>query len=396
MSLFREEVLRNRADRLQGDVSLALPLSWQAIGFLLLAALVVAIGFLSLASYARTETVAGAIVTDRGVAAIVPTRPGIVTDVAVRDGQRVERGMPQASIGAEETMVSGGTAQEQVLAALARQDIGLAGQSGALLAAAAADRARIQAQAVGLTQEIAGLEAQIGVQRNLVASAKTEFERAGVVAERGFISRRDLQVREEQYLGRIQQLSQLEGALASKRAAIVEGERAGAQISAAARAQAAGVASSRAELSQQLAGTEASRAYVLTSPIAGRVTALTARAGQPATQQQPLMTIVPARSRLRAELYVPTGAAGFLAAGQEVRRGRLQLLLLWTDNLQKRRGVYAPRRLPKEGYCMTRLYTTRFWEGFKEGVKKKRGDDWLSVSAFLVGAVAVLLFIMRL
>ena len=42
--LFRQEVLRHRADRLHGDVSIAVPVSWQALGFLLLAALVTAAG----------------------------------------------------------------------------------------------------------------------------------------------------------------------------------------------------------------------------------------------------------------------------------------------------------------------------------------------------------------
>lgn len=36
--LFRAEVAAARKDRLHGDVSLAVPLSWQAIGYLLFAA----------------------------------------------------------------------------------------------------------------------------------------------------------------------------------------------------------------------------------------------------------------------------------------------------------------------------------------------------------------------
>jgi membrane fusion protein len=63
----------------------------------------------------------------------------------------------------------------------------------------------------------------------------------------------------------------------------------------------------------------AAKGYALTSPVAGTVTALTARLGQPASQGQPVMVVVPKGGRTRVELYVPTSAAGFLKVGQEVR-----------------------------------------------------------------------------
>ncbi|MFL6844306.1 MAG: HlyD family efflux transporter periplasmic adaptor subunit [Allosphingosinicella sp.] len=59
--------------------------------------------------------------------------------------------------------------------------------------------------------------------------------------------------------------------------------------------------------------------YTLTAPCRGIVTAVAARPGQPAEPGQPLMVVVPDGATPRAELYVPTRAAGFLAAGQEVR-----------------------------------------------------------------------------
>ena len=108
-SLFRKEALQHRADRLHGDVSLAVPLGWQLVGYLLLAALIISVGFLATASYARVENVGGAIVLDRGVAAIVPSRPGIVTDVLVRDGQAVRAGDALVRIRSEEDSTLGDT-----------------------------------------------------------------------------------------------------------------------------------------------------------------------------------------------------------------------------------------------------------------------------------------------
>lgn len=90
--MFRREVLDRRANRLHGDVHLAVPISWQLIGLALLASLGAALLFLSFASYSRVENVSGAIVLDRGIASIVPTRPGIVAALDVREGQQVKAG----------------------------------------------------------------------------------------------------------------------------------------------------------------------------------------------------------------------------------------------------------------------------------------------------------------
>lgn len=58
---------------------------------------------------------------------------------------------------------------------------------------------------------------------------------------------------------------------------------------------------------------------MLRAPIAGRVTALTARVGQPPSPQSQLMAIAPIGAKLRAELAVPSAAISFVKPGQEVR-----------------------------------------------------------------------------
>jgi len=318
-SLFRKEVLEHRGERLHGDVHLAVPLSWQLIGYLLLAALAVALIFLATASYSRVETVAGAIVLDKGVAPIVPSRPGVVTNLSVREGQRVAAGDPLVRIRAEEDLADGATMPAQVMEALAEQDRRLASQSVLTMEAASAEQARLGAAIAGFAREIESLDAQIAAQRRLVEVADREYRSVQDVAGRGFISRRELEGREAALLARRQQLAQLEQARAAKDADLASARRAIAQTGASAQAQAAGVLSTRAELAQQRAQAQAAKGYTLTSPVAGTVTAVTARPGQPASPQQALMVVLPRDGRPRAELYVPTGAAGFLEVGQDVR-----------------------------------------------------------------------------
>lgn len=243
----------------------------------------------------------------------------MVVELAVQDGQRVAAGAPLARVRSEEDLAGGGTAPERVIAALRDQEGQLSSQGSLLLQAAAAERARLAASAEGQRQEIATLDQQIGDQQRLVSLAEDEFRQVQSIAAKGFLSRRDIDARESALLARRQALSQLQQARAAKSASLAETGRAIAQAAASAQAQAAGVLSQRTELAQQLAQVEAAQGYTLTSPIAGTVTALTARLGQPAEPGRPLMTVMPSGGRKRVELYVPTSAAGFLSPGQEVR-----------------------------------------------------------------------------
>lgn len=317
--MFRSEVTLQHRNHLSGDVAIAVPVAWQSIGLLVFGGVVAGAVFLALAGYARVETVTGTITPDTGVSPIVPTRAGVIAALAVRDGQSVAAGAELAVIRAEEDGATPQSPAALVAAAIAQQDASLAAQSDAAAASAQAQGAQLAAQQAGLIGEIAQLQAQIATQRTLIASAGKDFERARAIAERGFISERDLQVREETVLARRQGLAQLEQALAAKRAALTENARMAAQIGAQARAQTASLAATRAQVAQQAASTAGARSYVLRAPMAGRVTALTARVGQPAGPQGQLMTIVPAGARLQAELAVPSAAIGFVQPGQEVR-----------------------------------------------------------------------------
>jgi membrane fusion protein len=317
--LFRSEVFQQKKDRLSGSVSIAVPLSWQAIGYLIFGSLIVAITFLSLATYSRVETVTGAIVPDKGVAAIIPTRPGTITEVLVEDGEQVAKGATLVAIRAEEDSASGLSAAALTEQAIAQQDASLIAQMSAAERAAAAQQSQLLSQASGLRAEIDQLQSQIVLQQSLVTSARLDLEKAQSVAERGFISRVDVQAREDNLLARQQQLSQLQQSLSARRATLSQLSSSAANVTAQAQSEAANIAAARAQVAQQAAGNAGARSYALTAPVAGTVTALTMRSGQRVGLQSQIMAVIPQNARLRAELLVPSQAIGFIKRGQEVR-----------------------------------------------------------------------------
>lgn len=317
--LFRREVTVRRADRLAGDVAIAVPVSWQIIGWLLLCGVLIAAAFLCFGSYSRVEIVTGTIVPDSGDASIVPTRAGVITAISVHDGDEVIAGAELVLVRSEEANATGKWAGAPVESAIAAEDANLRAQIEATQIAGEAQQRQLTEQQAGLTAEIGQIRNQIALQRELIASANLDLEAARKVAEHGYISRRDLQVREETLLVRQQNLSQLTQSLAVKQSALAESGRNAAQLQAQSKAQHANLNASRAEVAQQAATLSGARSYILRAPVAGRVTAVTARIGQPANTQTPVLTIVPAGSVLRAELSVPSSAIGFVKPGQDVR-----------------------------------------------------------------------------
>ena len=317
--LFRSEVLNQKKDRISGEISIAVPMPWQVIGYLIFGGVLVAITFLSVATYSRVETVMGSIVPDKGLAIIIPTRSGTISEIMVSDGDLVARNDTLVSISVEENSATGPSAAALAQQAIVQQDASLLAQLSATQRSAAAQRSQIAVQEAGLRTEIDQLSSQITLQQSLVSSAKSNLDQARSVAERGFISQQDLQQREDTLLSRQQQLSQLQQSLTSRRASLSELSNRAEAIAAQAQSDAATIAATRAHDAQQAAGNKGARTYALSAPMEGTVTALTMRSGQRVNPQTQIMTIIPDGARLRAELSVPSQAIGFIKSGQNVR-----------------------------------------------------------------------------
>tara|TARA_A100001391_G_C5065880_1_gene277158 strand:+ start:886 stop:2115 length:1230 start_codon:yes stop_codon:yes gene_type:complete len=318
MNLFRQEVLENRADRLHGNVQLALPVSWQIFGILFFVIVAAAVAFLLSATYSRSEVASGVLVPEGGIVRVVPTRAGTISSIQIHAGRRVKRGDPMVFVRTDESSIDGQSIPDEILSSLDSEERVLISQEDKLTAAAGAERAQLAARISGLNAAIAGLRGQIEIQNDLVATAKTELETAREVAQRGFISRNDMLRREETHLIRQQQLGQLTQSLASKLAEVDETRAAIRRVSASAGAQIDALASQRSDLAQRRASAEVSGAYLVKAPISGTVTAITAREGQFVPQGLPIMSIVPDDAALRVELYVPSSAIGMLEVGQEI------------------------------------------------------------------------------
>lgn len=302
-----------------GEVNLAAPMGWQLLCYVLAAGVLVALGFLAFAQYTRVETVPGVILSEQGIGAVSAEQRGIVAAIFVSPGDVVRPGQPLARISTARTLSDGQLAGDQISASLSEQESGVVRESLAQRQAADADRARLNAQVSGLRAEIASINQQIDIQQQLVLTAGQDLENARRVAERGFISRSDILAREEALLLRQQSLAQLQQSAASKRASLSDSVGSAAQASAQVAVTLAALDGRRAEIARQRTDASLASGFVITAPGDGVVTQISAKAGQVVEPGQLVLSLVPRRPALRAELRIPVQSIGFLVPGQRVR-----------------------------------------------------------------------------
>ena len=77
--------------------------------------------FLGTAEYARKETAGGALVAAGGAVRISALRGGVITDLMVKEGDRVAAGQPLFTVASRQGLEAGGTLDSAVLASLETQ-----------------------------------------------------------------------------------------------------------------------------------------------------------------------------------------------------------------------------------------------------------------------------------
>jgi len=317
--LFRDEVFQARTQRLFGGVVLTQPLSTTVMVCVLLAITTIAGVWVTQGSYARIETVPGILVTDKATAKVYASVPGIITDLVVKEGTYVRKGDRLAVVKLDRQSESGNDVIVRSASSvgdrmrLGEQQLIIASQRMHL------ERSRLEGVIAAAEQQIVSLDQQAQLQAQVVASNRQIFEQIAKVVERGFVSKVEFERRRQTLIGSEQQL---EGLRQQKLSRLSEMDQAQAQINALPVEAARNSGDIRLQLSaleQQKTQLEGERSYVITAPISGRVTAIQIAAGKMATGQSPLMIIIPQGSNLRAELYAPTKAIGFVKPGQQAR-----------------------------------------------------------------------------
>ncbi|GGB86491.1 HlyD family secretion protein [Pseudoduganella buxea] len=318
LSLFRAEVLRAQQASWLGTV-LVKPraLHWWFAGLAALTTVLV-VAVLCLGSYTKRARVPGWLVPAQGMVRVFAPRAAVATGIFVQEGSVVTQGQQLATLSTEELSMALGETQAHVVRALAAQRDSLAAEGERNRELLRQQRATMAERIAALRREEQNMQREIGLQKSRVTMARQWEARLRELQKLGFVL--EHQVREAA-ADVVEQAARHEGAernliaLGRERAAL-EGEMRDIPVRQAAQEEL--VKRNIAATARELAETEARRALSIVAPQAGTVTAIHATPGATVTPGMPLLSIVPRGAILQAHLYAPSGAVGFVRAGQRV------------------------------------------------------------------------------
>jgi membrane fusion protein len=314
--LFRDEVFEAKKDTWLGQVVLIRPISFAFLSF---AAALLATGVLLalfFAEYTRKAKVPGYISPADGLIKIAPQQAGVISELKVKEGDAVRRGDVLAVINTERTSSGGGTQAEMerqisirratLLQDKAKQDTVFEQQQRAT-----------QSRLTALRGELAQLDATIKLQQERIRITDQVVDKHRKLHAEKFISELALQQKEQE---RLAELGNLENLKRSRSVALREITALDAELKTLPLKREndrSALDRAIASVEQERIENETRREFLLVAPQDGTVTALATHKGKLAGAGQPLMSLIPAGSQLRAEVYVPAQSAGFIREGQK-------------------------------------------------------------------------------
>lgn len=317
--LYRNEVLERRSQRLWGELILSQPLPVRVLVLALCLLVALALGFLASNSYTRKVSVQGHLVPDRGVIEVPAPQRGLLVELLVAPGEQVEAGQPLFRLQLDHTLGADDALTSRLQDSLEQQRSQLKGQLELQQAALQRGEADAQRQTALLETTLEHLQTMLQRELELEHIRTQALQRTTLLQQRGQLARVDLdaaqvqalqqqQARQDLEVQILQQQTRLQEINARQHESLTQGQQ---------RLQA--LQGELAEVRQRLARVAAEQETVQRAPLAARVSAVHLQTGMQVTPDQSVLALLPAASRLRAELLVPSAAIGFVAAEQPVK-----------------------------------------------------------------------------
>ena len=319
-SLFRQEAIDFlHQHRSWGEVVSLQPISSTILSWALGALVALILFFLSIAQYARKETVTGYLTPTFGTAKIFVPQQGYIKELHVKEGQEVVEGEPLLTVVTSQITANGDDVNATVLAVLAQQRDVVERQIAAEERRTASEHDRLASTIKGIEGETAQLEDQRKIQNERLKLSESFVSSGATLSASGALPAIELKRREQAALEQKQNLASLDQQITARRTQLTDARHTLEQFPIVAAERVRLLRSDLSLIDQRVAEVNGRRAYVIKAPTSGRVSTLQATVGQIADPRHMQLVIIPLDSTLQAELFFPTRAFGFVRPGQQVR-----------------------------------------------------------------------------
>lgn len=316
--LFRPQALAERRTRWLGTVLLAPQLSHSLFAAFAALAASAVLALLFFAEFTRTARISGWLMPDQGLLRIVAPLQGVISQLHVQEGAEVRKGQPLLVLSTELQSEAVGATREEIVRRLMSRRDSLIAERDLQHRLHRQELADLKSRVDTLEEEQLSLERERDLQRARLALAEETERRQRRLRDDGVVPVQRLEQAQKERIDEALNLRSIERAWASLQGSrlTLEGELRNLPLKYASKV--ADMERSIAALEQQLAETEAQRQLVILASQDGTVTALQAEVGSSVNTSVPLLAIVPAGSKLEAQLFSPSRAIGFVQPDQRV------------------------------------------------------------------------------
>jgi len=316
--LFRQQAIDFVNTRQYGKVILPSYISHRILTCVFCIIIITIIAFFIFFKTARKAEISGVLLPSKGLTRVQAGQVGIVTQVLVKEGQKVRAGDVLFILSNERNIGSSHSAESTVSELLQnrrdsyRNELLKASQQSNYRALA------VQKKAEALQEERDKLESQIVLQRSRVALMEKAFQRFQSLHTTNYISLAQLEEREGELLDQRQRLAELERLKGICERDFTSAQAESQDLQYQSQRDEAALKRNELAIRQDLAESEARREIQIVAPTTGKITAIAVEVSKPVSSDSILVSILPVDSELEAELYAPSRSVGFVKPGMTV------------------------------------------------------------------------------
>lgn len=318
MTLFRHQALTSQQPKWMGEIVLIRPISFTFLTLFAVALASIVCAFLIWGSYTKRSTVMGQLTPDTGLLKIYVPQPGIVLEKHVAEGQAVKSGDILYVLSSERHSSRIGDTQAAISNQVELRQASLRDEMQKTRTLQQEERGGLVNKIDALKNELAQLASQIEGQHARVKLSEETVARHQGLLDQDYISKEQLQQKQEECLDQKARLQSLERDRISIGRELSAQQTELAGLSLKHQNQIAQIERLLSSTGQELTESEAKRRLVIAATQAGIATAVIAEVGQSVDGNRPLVSIVPTGASLRADLYAPSRAIGFVKPGDKV------------------------------------------------------------------------------
>lgn len=313
------EAIQHAGERSLGSTMITQPLTTRSLTIMLLLITGLTLIFLSQGEYARKETVTGYLKPDGGISRVYPGAKGIADELLIKEGDIVRKDEALVTVRVPYSLTDGQEANKKILSELHQQKERLQGRMAREIDKSDLERDWRQSKLKSLQDELSQLERVHSLQNSRIAVTSQQLQAFHDLRSKGFLSDTQWLKAKAANLAEQKELVQIGQRLIQIQAETINVTHLLNIVPVVLQDTLETLDREISDINQRITEVRGRSNYLITAPVAGRITALNVSVGDSVSANHPILSILPENSKLYAWLLIPSRAAGLTEDGQRVR-----------------------------------------------------------------------------